>query len=81
MGDYILTVDFKVCPFDGSPCNRYLADSAGNVAYSDCFVKGSDGKLLYVCVRVRFKGANSTVDRGMGMTVYEKLKRQGLIPK
>lgn len=74
-------VNLKVCPFDDLPCNRLLKDSTGNASYCDCFVKGSDGKLSYVCVRVRFKGANSVADRGMGMTIYEKLKRQGLIPK
>ena len=31
-------------------------------------------------VLVRFKGHNSRRDRGLGMTILEKLERQGLIP-
>jgi hypothetical protein len=46
--------------------------------YLPCFIKAW-GKTVYVCVWVRFKGRNSVEDRGLGMTVYEKLKRQGLI--
>ena len=65
-------VDFRICPFDDLPCDRLY----------DCFLKSQKGgKVFYVCVRVRFRGSNSVMDRGMGMTVYEKLKRQGLIPK
>lgn len=64
-------VDIFVCPHDDMPCDRFD---------NRCFIKGGH-RTFYVCVRVRFKGANSVKDRGMGMTVYEKLKRQGLIPE
>jgi hypothetical protein len=60
----------SVCKHDDAPCYRGRR----------CFVRVSDVRLpFYVCVRVRFKGSNSVVDRGLGMTVYEKLKRAGLI--
>lgn len=67
----------RVCPTRGVPCDSvYLPKSD----YLPCFIRVS-GKTVYVCVWVRFKGANSVEDKGLGMTVYEKLKRQKLIPQ
>jgi len=64
--------DGSTCKHDDLPCMRGRR----------CFLKVSDVRLpFYVCVRVRLKGSNSVQDRGMGMTVYEKLHRQGLISK
>jgi hypothetical protein len=65
-------VDYPLCSYDGVPCFRERK----------CFVKVHDAHFpYYVCVRVRFKGADSVRDVGMGMTIYEKLERAGLIPK
>lgn len=65
--------NFEVCPYDGGPCFRG----------SKCFLRvtGDAYRPYYACVRIRFKGANSIYDPRMGMTIYEKLKRQGLLPK
>jgi len=64
-----MAIDYCVCPYDDVPCFRKRK----------CLVKVHDARLpFYVCVRVRFRGRNSTVDRGLGMTVYEKLKQQRL---
>lgn len=61
-----------ICKNDGSPCFRKGV----------CIVRVHDARLpYYACVRIRFKGANSVLDRGLGMTIYEKLIRQGLISK
>lgn len=60
-----------LCKYDGAPCFRKRR----------CFVRVSDFCYpLYVCCRVRFKGSNSVVDKGKGMTVFEKLHRMGLVP-
>lgn len=70
--------DIFICPHRGVPCDSRFVDDLG---HGICFLKGVRGKVGYVCVWVRFKGANSVSDRGMGMTIYEKLERAGLIPK
>jgi len=44
-----------------------------------CLLKDSKGRVIYACVHIRFKGKNSVWERGIGMTILEKLKRQGLI--
>ena len=60
-----------VCLYDGAPCFRL----------EQCFVPVGDFRFPYfVCSRVRFKGCDSVIDRGLGMTVHEKLKRAGLLP-
>jgi hypothetical protein len=60
-----------VCLYDGAPCFRHVR----------CFLRVGDFRIpLYVCGRIRLKGSNSVVDRGMGMTVYEKLVRAGCVP-
>jgi hypothetical protein len=64
-----------VCPYRGLPCDSTYPSKSD---YLPCFIKDR-GKTVYVCAWVRFKGKNSVEDRGLGMTIYEKLKRQGLI--
>jgi len=65
-------VDGCICHNDDMPCGMEIK----------CVTKVCNSPLTYiVCSRIRFKGSNSVLDRGMGMTLYEKLKRQGLIPK
>ncbi len=59
-----------ICPDDGFLCFRNLK----------CVERVEGSYRAYVaCVRKRFRGANSILDKGEGMTIYEKLKRQGLI--
>ena len=59
------------CAYDGGPCFRHAR----------CFLRVGDFRIpLYVCGRIRLKGFNSVVDRGMGMTVYEKLVNAGRVP-
>ena len=36
-----------VCPYDGLPCDRVVA----NCGFGACYVKNSDGKLISVCPR------------------------------
>ena len=57
------------------PCERLDSKSRPR-----CFIRAKSGRVLFVCVLVRFKGHNSRRDRGLGMTILEKLERQGLIP-
>jgi hypothetical protein len=68
---------FGVCSFDGDICSVRQED-VGKVR--PCFIYGLDSNrrvdLVYVCVRVRLKGGV-----GYGMSLREKLSRQGLIPK
>ena len=67
-----MAVDYPLCPYDDAPCFRKRK----------CLVKVHDARLpFYVCVRVRFRGHNSMMDRGLGMTVYEKLVQQRLFPE
>ena len=64
-----MSVDYPVCPHDDAPCFRKRK----------CVVKVHDARMpFYVCVRVRLRGRNSVIDRGFGMTVYEKLKQHRL---
>ena len=64
-----MSVDYPVCPYDDAPCFRKRK----------CVVKVHDARMpFYVCVRVRLRGRNSVIDRGFGMTVYEKLKQHRL---
>jgi hypothetical protein len=51
----------------------------GNADRRSCFVRNSRGQVLFACVRIRFHGKNSVRERGLGMTILEKLERQGLI--
>ena len=74
----VVLVDVFLCPYRDVPCDSRFVDDLG---HGICFVKGARGKVIYVCVWVRFKGANSVRDVGLGMTIYEKLERAGLIPK
>ncbi len=63
-------VKHPVCPDDDFVCFRN----------SKCVERVEGSYRPYVvCVRKRFKGKDSVLDRGFGMTIYEKLKRQGLI--
>jgi hypothetical protein len=52
------------------------ADRSGR---RSCFVRNSRGQVFLACVRIRFHGKNSVRERGLGMTILEKLERQGLI--
>ena len=65
----------RICPYREMPCDSVYLSKSNCLP---CFIKAW-GRTVYVCVRVRFKGSNSVEDRGLGMTVYEKLKRNGLI--
>jgi hypothetical protein len=65
----------RICPHGDSPCATGMP----------CLVRVRTGGEVttlpfYVCVNVRFAGSNSTMDRGQGMTIFEKLHRAGLIP-
>ena len=63
-------VRYPLCPDGGFLCFRN----------HKCIERVEGSYRAYVvCVRKRFSGANSVLDRGLGMTIYEKLKRQGLI--
>ena len=44
-----------------------------------CLLRNCKGEIVYACVRIRFKGKNSVREQGFGMTILEKLERQGLI--
>lgn len=69
-------VKIVMCKHHGVPCVRYHP----NVENS-CFIWTKGGKAAYACVLIRFKGKNSVAEKGFGMTILEKLKRQGLLPK
>lgn len=67
-----MAVSYPLCSFDDCPCFRERK----------CLVKVTDERLpYYVCVRVRLRGRNSVMDRGFGMTVFEKLKQHKLFPE
>jgi len=64
-----MAVNYPVCRFDDFPCLRERK----------CLLRVRDADLpWYVCVRVRLRGRNSVIDRGFGMTIYEKLKQHKL---
>jgi hypothetical protein len=67
--------DYDVCWFDDKPC-KMLASRNGK---RSCLLRSSKGVLLCACVRIRFKGMNSVRGQGLGMTIREKLERQGLV--
>jgi hypothetical protein len=68
---------FDVCSYDDEICS-VRQGSVGKI--KPCFVWGrdSDGRLVlvYVCLRVKLRGG-----QGFGMSLLEKLSRQGLLPK
>lgn len=64
----------RMCKDSGVPCDRVSA-SNGN----PCLICSKGGRVLYACVRIRFRGKNSVKEQGFGMTILEKLERQGLI--
>ena len=62
-------VEYPTCPDDGFLCFRNL----------ECIEKVEGSYRAYVvCVRKRFRGKNSVLERGLGMTIYEKLRRMGV---
>lgn len=61
--------DIKICKYSKLPCDG-LADDKGVV---HCSVAGRSGGG-FACLRIRLKGG-----QGYGMTLYEKLKGQGLL--
>lgn len=67
--------DCDVCWFDDKPCNMHVSPDGKR----SCLSRSSRGVLLYACVRIRFRGMNSVWERGFGMTIREKLERQGLV--
>ena len=73
-------VDIYVCPHDEMPCNSRLKLRSGRGV---CIVGDpkNESEVCYVCSKIRFKGKNSVRDIGFGMTIREKLERQGLFPK
>jgi len=75
-------VEDKICPYSGAPCESTFVDEQGR---RDCYLITPSalgrGLFFFVCCRIRFKGNNSVDDVGMGMTIFEKLKRMGLLPK
>ena len=50
-----------------------------NSGRRSCFVRNSRDQVLFACVRIRFHGKNSVRERGLGMTILERLQRQGLV--
>lgn len=67
--------DFDVCWFDDKPCNMLVSHDGRR----SCLLRSGKGVLLCACVRIRFKGMDSVREQGFGMTIREKLERQGLI--
>lgn len=67
--------DFDVCFFDDKPCTLYV-DNSG---IRSCLLRNSKGCVVQACVRIRFKGMDSVWERGFGMTILEKLERQGIV--
>jgi len=64
----------NMCPYTDLPCDGFLFEDKDKSDKALCFIMGSDAKdtAYYVCCRVAFKG---------GMSIREKLERQGLNPK
>jgi hypothetical protein len=56
----------KVCEYRGGPCDGWAVNDKG-VGYCSAWDRSGAG---FACLRIRLKG---------GMTLYEKLKRQGLL--
>jgi len=59
----------KICPHRGGPCDGWIVDAKG---VHHCFVLNRSGGV--VCLRICFKGG-----QGWGMSIFEKLRRQGLL--
>ena len=71
-GGFFRMSSVMVCPYDGLPCDRLVEDLIGDLTFGACYVKGLDGKLLFVCPRFVAKS---------GVSVSEDLVRKELIPK
>jgi hypothetical protein len=58
----------ELCCFDGLPCEHFIV----RLGYGACYVKGSDGKMRYVCSRFNLDSS---------VSVVESFVPKGSIPK